>query len=68
MYEYLENLIYMLELDNLIDCDDEENNFGRDYDDDYYNDYDEYDINDEYDVDDEYYDDINDEIYESDYE
>ena len=38
MYEYLENLIYMLELDNLIDCDDEENNFGRDYDDIYYND------------------------------
>ena len=43
MYEYLENLIYMLELDNLIDCDDEENNFGRDYDDIYYNDDEDYD-------------------------
>ena len=43
MYEYLENLIYMLELDNLIDCDDEENNFGRDYDDIYYDDDEDYD-------------------------
>ena len=56
MYEYFENLIYMLELDNLIDCDDEENNFGRDYDN-YYDDedYDDEDYDDEFDYE-SYYD------------